>query len=419
MDSNKDDDQQQSDHLLTSKKKDPFKSGTKDIAKQKKAIKEGNIDSDPILKLLAPQNPSEPKVDSNGGDQKQSDKQLKASKNHIDFDIFEATEQCTGDDPKNKTTPNLKECSSVKRVLFALKYYMAMTRRMDKEGVSAFTDFIKFIYKNYLNDITHLTEEHGGDLEDIHKSLFTEYGFKPCDLTKCKLSGRHSAVNGTEKGDDFKPNDDAVSQFIVDSFDSVHFYLFHLFDIGLRTLRADIDSEQKEDDEIEDEDAAQSQCVDRAFLRRKKRLKAVRNELTEYLQRFQGEANKFVISGQTGERKQSGNKTYFDRFVEALIDSVDGGERVRRYLMEQHFDTDAIRGDVGRYPNAQNSNILGVLDDDDGAKEEGGRVREEMKKKMGYFVNRRRRTFCCSLNSIYSLSVFPLSDSLCFCCFWR
>ena len=334
---NKEEDEQQSDQRLKSKNavskdKKPLsktkvmdntavsKSEKNGTAKQIELNVEQNMESDPLHIS------SESNMDSNDNDQQQSDEQLKGSKNDIDFAIF------------NDTNPS----GAVKRVIYALKYYMAMTRKMDKEGITTFTDFIKSIYKNYLNDITHITDLRSDDLEDIHKSLFNEYGFKPCDLRKCKISGRHSAVNGTKKDEDSIPRMDALSQFIIDSFDSVHFYLFHLYDVGLRTLRAEIDSEHKDDDEIEDEDAPQSQFVDRAFLRRKNKVKSIRNELRDYFQRFQGEENKFVISGKAGLRNETDKKTYIQRF----IDCVDGGRRLMRYLMEQGFDTEAINDDI-------------------------------------------------------------------------
>ena len=197
-------------------------------------------------------------------------------------------------------------------------------------------------------------------------------------------------MNGTDKEDETIPRLDSLSQFIIDSFDSVHFYLFHLFESGLRTLKADVDSEQKEDDEIEDEDADQNQSVDRAFLRRKKRLKSARNKLADYFQRHEGAENKFVISQLIGDKKETGNKTYFDQILDALSDVVDAEKRMRRYLMEHGFDSDAVRDDVERYPNPRNSNLFGVLDQDS-------------MKKMSYFVNRRRSTFCCSLNSMHFL----------------
>ena len=179
-------------------------------------------------------------MDKNDDKEMKSDVPFKSTDDDIDLSIFNDIDQCSVHDSKSETTPNLKLCPSLKRVIYALKHYGAMTCNMDNEGVSTFVDFIKSIYKNYLNDIIHLTEVHGDDLEDIHKSLFNEYRFKHCDLRKCKISGRHSAVNGKEEQS--IPRHDAFSQFIIDSFDSVHFYLFHLFDVGLRTLRADTES---------------------------------------------------------------------------------------------------------------------------------------------------------------------------------
>ena len=85
-----------------------------------------------------------------------------------------------------------------------------------------------------------------------------------------------------------------------------------------------------------------------------------------------------MIYGQTGDRTER-ERTYFDRFVDALTDSVDGGQRIKQYLVDGAFDSDAIRDDVGRYPDAQSSNLCGLAVDD-----------EATTKKMAYFVNGRR-----------------------------
>ena len=54
---------------------------------------------------------------------------------------------------------------------------------------------------------------------------------------------------------------------------------------------------------------------------------------------------------------------------------------MKQYLVDGAFDSDAIRGDVGRYPDAQSSNLCGVaMAADD----------EAMSRKIAYFVNRRR-----------------------------
>ena len=61
----------------------------------------------------------------------------------FDESIFRDSDKC------NESNPQLKECHSVKRVIYALKYYMNLNGERGTEGMDIFTDFIKSKYKNY------------------------------------------------------------------------------------------------------------------------------------------------------------------------------------------------------------------------------------------------------------------------------
>ena len=68
--------------------------------------------------------------------------------------------------------------------------------------------------------------------------LFNKYAFKQCDINSCILSDRHCKGNRTNdngKDDDDNNNKmDPMFLFYQSIYDSVHYYLFHLFDLGLR-----------------------------------------------------------------------------------------------------------------------------------------------------------------------------------------
>ena len=301
---------------------------------------------------------------------------------------FEGSQQC------DDSNPRWKGCQSMKRLIYALQYYMDVEEG-GKDGINAFTDFIKSEYRTCLNDIIHLSV-HDNDLEDIHHSLFTEYGMKQCDLTKCKLSGRHCA----ESRENERIAKDGISTFYADCFDSVHHYLFHLFDLGLRTLKTETEIEQQVDN-VSDDEGDRFRYVDRVFSRKQQRMKSIRKELKDLFTRCNDGDNKFIIQGRSESLIESkDDQTYSDRFLNGLSLFDDVSIRLEQYLKDNAFDSDAVKQDIDRYPNAQNSNICTLVDEDAAIE------------RIGLFVNKRRcmlpecavslcfRTFKSSVSSV-------------------
>ena len=253
--------------------------------------------------------------------------------------IFEDTQQCDG------SNHALGRCKSVHRMIYALKYFMDLSSGGSTEGVVIFTDFIKFRYKNYLNDMIHLND-HENDLKAIHRSLFTEYRMKKCVLKKCKFSIRHHR----EAQDNETIANSGISNFYTLCFDSIHYRLFHLFELGLRTMNTDNANDAKGGNRIYDE----SHYIDRALRRKRHRMDSIRS--ISFFERYNDDNNKFTIQ-RSSERSDEleEDKTYSDRFLYVIADSVDAVARLRRYLVDHAFDSDAIKGDIGRYPSIQNS----------------------------------------------------------------
>eukprot|EP01084_Bolivina_argentea_P163484 284406_1 len=142
-----------------------------------------------------------------------------ANKHAIDFATFEHAQQC------DENKPDMGNCKCIDRVVYSLKYYTKLNTKTDEKERIIFVEFIQGTYPNYLNDIIHLTTAHDDDLERIHNLLFTKYKFKACDIGKCILSSRHSTVNRRNKID----HNDEIFAFYQSKFDSLHYYLFHLF----------------------------------------------------------------------------------------------------------------------------------------------------------------------------------------------
>ena len=203
----------------------------------------------------------------------------------IDFEIFSTNDCC---DESNRTIDN---CACIDRVIIALKYYSTLNIKLSKQGQDTFVNFIETIYTNYLNDIIHLTTIHGPDLQDINQLFVNKYKFKICDINQCTLTNRHCNINNNGH----KNNGDAVYTFYQDTFDSIHFYLMHLFDTGLRSIESENDT--KQEDRIT------------AFENRKQEIYAKRAKLSTFFEKFEAQKdNKFSIKTQSMSNTQNYKK---------------------------------------------------------------------------------------------------------------
>ncbi len=122
-------------------------------------------------------------------------------------------------------------CDVVKRLIYGLQYYMSLDVKNKQEDQDEFNNFVCNVYHTFLDDYIHLINVHADTLENINKSLLSSKKFKICDIKKCVFTGRHAGTNNknvNEKISDF------VLHFYTNAMDTLHFYLFHLFDVGLR-----------------------------------------------------------------------------------------------------------------------------------------------------------------------------------------
>ena len=123
---------------------------------------------------------------------------------------------------KNDGTP-LTECKSLQRLLRLMKLYSHLDIDTNTEHQSQFIKHIKERYKEFLDDYIHLISKHSHQLESI-KSLL-----EPCDIAHCKYTlRRHHEENA------YMNTEDDSLRFYATTMDSIHFYLNHLFDVGLR-----------------------------------------------------------------------------------------------------------------------------------------------------------------------------------------
>ena len=128
----------------------------------------------------------------------------------------------------------INECDSVKRLLSVLEMHSHLNLDNNIKHQSLFmqqmSDYIQF-----LDDYIHLISDHSHQLELINKSLDS------CDISGCNYASRHHIR-------EMKQNEDESMSFYESTMASLHFYLYHLYDCGLRIKS---DTEKKKSSETD------------------------------------------------------------------------------------------------------------------------------------------------------------------------
>ena len=113
-------------------------------------------------------------------------------------------------------------CVSLQRLLTTL-YYNTITNQ------KLFYEFMDTIYKQQIHDdYYHLILFHQRQLTEI-RSIMTSslYQLKStCQLSRCEFSNRHLRM--------IRDNVHQDVDISSDTIDSIHFYLYHLYDVNLR-----------------------------------------------------------------------------------------------------------------------------------------------------------------------------------------
>ena len=181
----------------------------------------------------------------------------------------------------------LKKCIRLRRLMCSLKYYELLDTINNKQDKDIFLNFMTGIYTDYLDHFTHFITMHQHQLQDINNALITEstYSFKPCNVQKCKFTQRYNGNNEQKKSN--KENAaDYKFRFYQESMDSLHFYLYHLFDCGLRAVPSAPNDEELKNDDDDNNNIKNGDCFDAEFSRINKTIND-RKHITEQFDRFE------------------------------------------------------------------------------------------------------------------------------------
>eukprot|EP01084_Bolivina_argentea_P174594 302407_1 len=262
------------------------------------------------------------------------------------LDIFkENGNKCFG---KKVEVFDIKECDYIYRLIASLKYYTLLN--VSHRYHEIFNQFCGDIYKNLLDDWIHLISTHSNSdqLYEIHRQLVEEHNFSDCIIEYCSLIAAHYFVT--------KCNDTKYA-FYANLMGQLHFYLFHLFDFGLRinykTLNETITEESDQQNE---------------FCKMRDIIFSSRKNTASFTSRFTQENNKYNISiNQKPQKIMEISTTFMDQIsmntkrYMLLSDKVNS---LQLFLHEEEYDSDAFRYDMEQKHSSNVSNMLQILQEE-------------------------------------------------------
>eukprot|EP00484_Ammonia_sp_Unknown_P022647 CAMPEP_0197027098 /NCGR_PEP_ID=MMETSP1384-20130603/7073_1 /TAXON_ID=29189 /ORGANISM="Ammonia sp." /LENGTH=797 /DNA_ID=CAMNT_0042455895 /DNA_START=21 /DNA_END=2414 /DNA_ORIENTATION=- len=262
---------------------------------------------------------------------------------------------------------DIKSCIALKRLMTSLRYYAVLKVRKEANGLAIFEDFVFNTYQKVplINDYVHVRAKHGAQIADIQRYFVETVKLFPaaCNISRCQYTSRHQQV----KQDANSPNKIALSStthFYAVLLDSIHFYIFHIFDVGLRVPPQE--NQVQPADDMKEEDA--NRHYDAVFARKTQEIEQ-RQAATKAFDRFNAGKNaKFNIQVDSNESvsiaAQSNNdKTNLDKLYVYLHRSRVHQEviaKLHQILVDEEYDTDAMDDDFNR--GKDDGNISVALD---------------------------------------------------------
>ena len=296
--------------------------------------------------------------------------------------------------------PITESCSHSLRICKAMRYFHGLrtsTTLDEEEKKELFVEFNQNIYPSLLDDIIHFVKEHENDIERVHREWTEIYGLPKCTVSECVQTARHYERRRRERKRECNNNDeDAVYNFYENEMDRVHFYIFHLFDVGMRVNTKSLILSEDEDDEKKV--GSVGVTVDKLFAAKRELIKMRRTECKVPFDRFDEEYNKFTMQSGHKQQGMTAMDAIFDRLSEKQNVRKEILQQIHQFLVENGFDSDAIQLDL---ENMTVSNLCTFI--------QNPSITETMRD----FIESVNCTFSALLFVVLSVSLYFLSLSLC------
>ena len=217
-----------------------------------------------------------------------------------------------------------------------------------------------------LDDFIHLTKKHGHQTQDICQYFIKQRGGQDCDVLSCEFAIRHHRAEQKEELDEHKAQS-TTSMLYADIMDSLHVYIHHLYQFGLR-----IEPKQQLEDITDHEDdrkEEENKHFDAEFWRTSNIILNTRKN-TKSFERFGENVGKYNISAKDGGigtvTNDKSGKTHFDELKKQLSKhrvNIECIERLQSFMKEEEYDTEALSMDIDL--DSRNSNTAKELKDDE------------------------------------------------------
>ena len=269
--------------------------------------------------------------------------------------------------PLEKCTLNYKHCPSIIRLLTALKYHsLLLNIKIDSVYKDVFSKLMhNFCKPQLFDDFHHFIKNHQNQLEEIKSYALNSGNFTDCKLNFCDCASRHFGEETAAKKDI-----DSELNVYIETLDSLHVFIFHLYDMAMRT--------SQRDDILNDAFEVKNQGTrhfDRDFARIQRQMKHAR-KTTKQFSRFNNNSSQFKCASPNRQLKQmnpeEAAETYLDFIFQNLLsdNNIDNRciEKLKEYMKNEDYDTDALDFDVQiNYGNGniskciQNQNCIAVI----------------------------------------------------------
>ena len=194
--------------------------------------------------------------------------------------------------------------------------------------------------ENLLNDYHELIRNHSDYLQEISQHLIQNKSFKTCDdIKNCQFSSRH---HGNSNGNIADP----MVKLYSETLDSLHYYLFHLYQVGLRTkkeIHHSVDEKKYDDNHFSK--MREMISTRRDDTARFERFGDVENSNMHSDSRFNILlSNDIHLSINEGQ-----GTTYLDMIYKHLLESKideDVVEKLKAYVVNEDYCTESLDFDV-------------------------------------------------------------------------
>eukprot|EP01083_Nonionella_stella_P310083 1100417_1 len=272
----------------------------------------------------------------------------------IDARLFKnSSKQCS----EGMVANVVNNCDELLRLCQALKYYTSLMRRYSKGDTFVKDTWVAFCINDYkccIDDYIHVIRTHSEQLLQIGKELQTQFDFDACDVRTCALTLRHrcrgrSRRRRRNKGPVMEQDDPQFTLY-SEIFETVHYYLFHLFDCGVRVDYNELYENYENDEALQEK-----------LIQKQKELFEKRKELGLISEVNEENSNKFNIAVAATQKQDDAlflSELYFHMRDQKITHSQC--ELIYNFLRQEEYDSDTVLHDVRNLK----SNILSMVHDE-------------------------------------------------------